>query len=54
MHPFGAGAAFLDRSGAVVGADPAFRGLLGLPDGDAGGAHRARAEADPAPGEAGH
>src|SRR5512142_3076671 len=48
MHPFAAGAAFLDRSGAVVGADPAFRGLLGLPDLDAGGALHARADADPA------
>jgi signal transduction histidine kinase len=48
MHPFAAGAAFLDRSGAVVGADPTFRGLLGLPDVDAGGALRARAEKDPA------
>ncbi|HEX9051700.1 MAG TPA: histidine kinase dimerization/phospho-acceptor domain-containing protein [Anaeromyxobacter sp.] len=48
MHPFAAGAAFLDRSGAVVGVDPAFRGLLGLPEGEAGGALRARAETDPA------
>jgi signal transduction histidine kinase len=48
MHPFAAGAAFLDRSGAIVAADPGFRGLLGLPDGDAAGALRARAEADPA------
>ncbi len=48
MHPFAAGAAFLDRSGAVVAADPDFRGLLGLPEGDAGGALRGRADADPA------
>ncbi len=48
MHPFAAGAALLDRSGAVVASDPDFRGLLGLPEGDAGGALRARADADPA------
>lgn len=48
MQPFAAGAAFLDGSGAVVAADPEFRALLGLPDGDAGGALRARADADPA------
>ncbi len=48
MHPFAAGAAFLDRSGTMLVADPGFRGLLGLPEGDAGTALRARAEADPA------
>jgi signal transduction histidine kinase len=47
MHPFAAGAAFLDASGAVV-ADAAFRALLGLPGDDAGPALRARAEAEPA------
>ncbi len=48
MHPFAAGAAFLDRSGAVVAADPDFRGLLGLPDGDADVALQARVDAEPA------
>ena len=47
MHPFAAGAALLDGSGAIV-ADAGFRALLGLPDGDASGVLRARAEADPA------
>src|SRR5512133_3947375 len=48
MHPFAAGAAFLDRSGAMLAADVGFRGLLGLPEGDSGDALRARADADPA------
>ncbi|HET8541504.1 MAG TPA: histidine kinase dimerization/phospho-acceptor domain-containing protein [Anaeromyxobacter sp.] len=48
MYPFAAGAAILDVTGAVVASDDGFRALLGLPDGDAGGALRARAEVDPA------
>lgn len=48
MDPLAAGAAFLDGSGAVVTADAGFRALLGLGNGDARGALRARAEAEPA------
>jgi signal transduction histidine kinase len=48
MDPLAAGAAFLDGSGAVVTADAGFRALLGLGKGDACGALRARAEAEPA------
>ncbi|WP_242346944.1 histidine kinase dimerization/phospho-acceptor domain-containing protein [Anaeromyxobacter terrae] len=48
MHPFARGAAFVDRSGAVVAADPGFAAQLGLePDGDLTGALRARAETVP-------
>ncbi len=50
MYPFASGAAFVDRSGAVVAADDGFRGLLGLADGDPGSALRARADTVPALG----
>jgi hypothetical protein len=42
------GSAFLDRSGRVLVADPAFRACLGLPVGDLDGALHLRAEGDPA------
>lgn len=41
------GAAFLDRSGRVLAADPAFLTLLGLPASDAGDGLRGRAEHAP-------
>ncbi|ABS26461.1 HAMP domain-containing sensor histidine kinase [Anaeromyxobacter sp. Fw109-5] len=48
MHPFARGAAFVDRSGAVLAADPGFLAQLGLePGGDLTGAVRARAEGAP-------
>ena len=48
MQPFASGAAFVDRSGAVVAADGAFLSRLGLPGDDPTGALRARAETMPA------
>jgi signal transduction histidine kinase len=43
-----AGAAFVDRSGAVLAADPGFVSRLGVGDGDLTAMLRARAEASPA------
>jgi signal transduction histidine kinase len=48
MQPFASGAAFVDRSGAVVAADAGFLSRLGLPGDDPTGALRARAETVPA------
>jgi signal transduction histidine kinase len=48
MDPLATGAAFVDGSGTVVTADAGFRALLGLGEGDACGALRARAEVEPA------
>ncbi len=48
MPTFARGAAFLDRSGAVIAANDGFAALLGLAPGDPGAALRARAEASPA------
>lgn len=48
MTSFARGAAFVDRSGVVLGADDGFTSLLGLEGADATSALRARAEADPA------
>jgi signal transduction histidine kinase len=47
MQSFVGGAAFVDRSGAVVAADAGFLSRLALPADDPTGALRARAEADP-------
>ncbi len=47
MHLFSTGAAFIDRSGAVVAADPGFVAGLGLRPDDPTGTLRARAEASP-------
>ena len=47
MHTLASGAAFLDRSGAVIAADPGFLAELGLPAQDPAGALRALAEASP-------
>lgn len=47
MHTLATGAAFLDRSGAVIAADPGFRAELELPPQDPSGALRARAESSP-------
>ncbi len=47
MQPFAGGAAFVDRSGAVVAADAGFLSRLALPAGDPTGALRARAESEP-------
>lgn len=47
MQPFASGAAFVDRSGAVVVADPGFVSRLGLAEGDPTGALRTRAETSP-------
>jgi len=48
MSLHAAGAAFVDRSGAVLAADASFRARLGVGDGDPAAALRARAEASPA------
>jgi signal transduction histidine kinase len=48
MHPFARGAAFVDRSGAVIAADDGFLTQLGLAASDPSGSLRARAEATPA------
>ena len=48
MLTYASGAAFLDRTGAVVVADPGFLAALSLPTHDPTGALRARAEANPA------
>jgi signal transduction histidine kinase len=48
MHPFARGAAFVDRTGAVVAADPGFVSHLGLaPGAELTGAMRERAESAP-------
>jgi signal transduction histidine kinase len=47
MQPFAGGAAFVDRSGAVVAADAVFLSRLDLPPDDPSGALRARAQAVP-------
>jgi signal transduction histidine kinase len=47
MHLLAVGAAFVDRSGAVVAADPGFVARLGLAPGDPTGTLRARAESVP-------
>jgi signal transduction histidine kinase len=47
MQAFAGGAAFIDRSGAVIAADAAFLARLALPADDPTGALRARAEAMP-------
>lgn len=47
MQPYAGGAAFVDRSGAVVAADAGFLARLDLPAQDPTGALRARAEGDP-------
>jgi signal transduction histidine kinase len=47
MHTFTSGAAFIDRSGAILAADPGFVVQLGLPSDDPSGALRARAETSP-------
>jgi signal transduction histidine kinase len=47
MQPYAGGAAFVDRSGAVVAADTGFLARLGLPPHDPTGALRARAETSP-------
>jgi signal transduction histidine kinase len=47
MQPFAGGAAFVDRSGAVVAADPGFLSRLALSADDPTGALRARSEAVP-------
>lgn len=47
-RPLAAGAALVDRSGAIAAADAGFRALLGLPEADPGTALRARADAEPA------
>lgn len=49
MHPFARGAAFVDRTGAIVSADAGFVAQLGIAaDGDLTGALRERAERAPA------
>jgi signal transduction histidine kinase len=48
MHELATGAAFVDRSGAVVAADDAFLAQLGLGREDLSAALRARADATPA------
>jgi signal transduction histidine kinase len=48
MLSYVTGAAFIDRSGAVLAADPGFRSALGLPAQDPTGALRSLAEASPA------
>ncbi len=48
MDPFARGAAFVDRTGAVVAADRGFASQLGLEGADTSAALRARAEAEPA------
>jgi signal transduction histidine kinase len=47
MQPYVGGAAFVDRSGAVIVADAGFLARLDLPAQDPTGALRARAETDP-------
>lgn len=47
MHPFATGAAFIDRSGAVIAADPGFVSGLGLLADDPTGTLRARAATSP-------
>lgn len=47
MYTFARGAAFIDRSGAVVAADSGFFAQLGLAPGDAAAALRARADESP-------
>jgi signal transduction histidine kinase len=47
MHLLATGAAFVDRSGAIVAADPGFVARLGLDARDPTGAFRAHAEASP-------
>jgi signal transduction histidine kinase len=47
MHTFARGAAFIDRSGALLAADAGFVSQLGLPVEDPTGALRARAEESP-------
>lgn len=48
MVHYASGAAYLDRTGAVVAADPGFLAALGLPAHDPTGALRQRAESAPA------
>jgi signal transduction histidine kinase len=47
MLSYATGAAYIDRTGAVLAADPGFLAALGLPAQDPTGALRARAEGDP-------
>jgi signal transduction histidine kinase len=47
MLTYASGAAFIDRTGAVVVADPGFLAALGLDEGDPTGALRQRAEQSP-------
>jgi signal transduction histidine kinase len=47
MHTITSGAAFIDRGGAILAADPGFLAQLGLGAGDPTAALRARAEAVP-------
>lgn len=47
MATYAAGAAYIDRTGAVVAADPGFLAALGLPASDPTGALRARSEESP-------
>lgn len=47
MRTYAAGAAYIDRTGAVVAADPGFLAALGLPASDPTGALRARSEESP-------
>ncbi|HYD40569.1 MAG TPA: histidine kinase dimerization/phospho-acceptor domain-containing protein [Anaeromyxobacter sp.] len=46
MFRYATGAAFVDRAGTVLGADPGFRAALGLPAEDVNGALRALADKD--------
>ncbi len=48
MFHYATGAAFVDRAGAVLGADPGFLAALGLPAEDLNGALRALADEDAA------